>query len=82
MDALELFALFVLITLALAALGIAYFLGSLPGKIAVKRGHPQADAIRACGWLGLVTLGILWPVAFIWAYMKPLAPTLTKEELK
>ena len=24
-----------------------------------------------CGWLGLVTLGILWPIALIWSLIKP-----------
>ena len=23
------------------------------------------------GWLGLLTLGLLWPVALIWAYTRP-----------
>ena len=46
-------------------------LGALPGKIAESRSHPQADAIRVCGWLGLI-LGVLWLVALVWAYTKPL----------
>ena len=53
-------------------LGVGIFaalrLGALPGQIAAGRGHPQADAIRVAGWVGLVTLGLLWPLALIWAY--------------
>lgn len=46
-------------------------LGELPGKIATKRHHPQADAINVCGWFGVLTMGLLWPLAIIWAYTKP-----------
>lgn len=60
-------ALTFVLLLALAAIGIFVWLGSLPGSIAAKRGHPQAEAITACGWLGLIT-GVLWPIAFVWAF--------------
>jgi len=46
-------------------------LGALPGNIAQERNHPQSDAIRVCGWIGILTLGIGWPVALIWAYTRP-----------
>jgi hypothetical protein len=70
---LDYFALGILIVLAAAAVGAAAFLGALPGRIAGRRSHPQADAIRVCGWLGLLTLGLLWPVAMIWAFLRPVA---------
>ena len=31
-------------------------LGSLPGKIGQKRGHPQTAAITIASWLGIATL--------------------------
>ena len=40
-------------------------------RIAEKRGHPQAAAINVTSWLGIATLGVLWPLALIWAFMKP-----------
>jgi hypothetical protein len=43
-------------------------LGALPGKIAHRRGHPQADAVNAASWISFVTLGALWPLAFVWAF--------------
>ncbi len=46
-------------------------LGQLPGQIAKQRNHPQAAAINIAGWLGVATLGILWPLALIWAFLKP-----------
>ena len=45
---------------------VVYKLGSLPGSIARSRGHPQADAINICGWMGIITI-VLWPVAMVWA---------------
>jgi Protein of unknown function (DUF3302) len=71
MGALDVFALVVLIVIAVSLVGIAIVLAAMPGRIAAQRGHPQTDAIRICGWLGLLTLGILWPIALIWAYLKP-----------
>ena len=43
----------------------------LPEKIAERRGHPQADAIKTLCLLSLVFGGLLWPVAWLWAYSKP-----------
>ena len=71
MTFLDIFALFVLIVLVTAVVGIWVILGMMPGKIARQRNHPQAEAINVCGWLGVVTLGILLPLAFTWAHTKP-----------
>lgn len=71
---LSLLALVVMILLLVLAVVAAVLLGGLPGRIAQRRDHPQADAIRMCGWMGLLTLGILWPVAMTWAYLHPKVP--------
>ena len=42
----------------------------LPGEIARKRGHPQAEAIRICSLLGLIIFPF-WMFALLWAYMRP-----------
>ena len=68
---MELFALIVLVVLIISALAVWTFLGFLPGKIARDRRHPQADAISVCGWCGAITMGILSPIAFIWAFTNP-----------
>ncbi len=73
MTALDVFALFVLFVLLLTAVGVWVVLGMLPGRIARQRNHPQAQAISVCGWWGVITLGILMPLAFIWAYTNPQA---------
>jgi len=49
---------------------VLYKLGSLPGAIARKRNHPQADAISVCGWMGIITI-VLWPIAMVWAHVVP-----------
>ena len=68
---MDIFALIVLITLVLSASAIWVILGMLPGRIARQRNHPQADAIAICGWWGVITMGLLLPVAWIWAYTNP-----------
>ena len=70
MSALDAFALLVLLVLASAAVAAWVLLGVMPGKIARRRNHPQADAINVCGWWGVLTMGLLLPLAFIWAYTK------------
>ena len=61
-------ALFVIIFMICGAAAVIVALGSLPGKIARKRGHPWPDAVNVASWIGLAT-GIFWPIAFIWAYL-------------
>jgi hypothetical protein len=56
------FFLLVLVTAAIV------MIGSIPGKIALKRGHPWPEAVNTASWIGLAT-GVFWPVALIWAYL-------------
>lgn len=71
MSGLDFFALIVLLVLLGAGVFIWVVLGMLPGKIAHSRHHPQAEAINMCGWWGAFTMGLLMPLAFIWAYTNP-----------
>ena len=71
MTGLDLFALFVLLILFATAIVAWVILGMLPGRIARNRNHPQTEAINICGWVGALTMGILSPIAYIWAYTKP-----------
>lgn len=71
MDVLDIFTLVVITVLVAVAIVIVVVLGGLPGKIAGNREHPQGDAINVCGWIGILTLGILWPVALVWAFTRP-----------
>ena len=44
----------------------------LPEKIAEKRHHPQVEGITTLCLLSLVFGGLLWPLAWLWAYTKPI----------
>ncbi len=61
-------ALVFLVLILVTLIVVFVWLGSLPGAIATGRGHRHAEAVTACGWLGLIT-GILWPIALVWAFM-------------
>src|SRR4051812_7469008 len=43
----------------------------LPEKFAHQRNHPQRDAIQVLCLLSLVFGGLLWPIAWLWAFTKP-----------
>jgi hypothetical protein len=77
---LDWFALFVLLILAAAAVAAWGVLGMMPGRIARERKHPQSHAIAVCGWWGVITMGLLLPLAFIWAYTNPTPSKLEAEE--
>ena len=70
-DVLDAIAFLVFAVLITVATVIIVFLGQLPGRLARQRAHPQAAAINVAGWLGLATPGLLWPIAFIWAFVSP-----------
>ena len=73
MSAIDYFAWFVFITILVSAVVLFVALAQLPGKTAAARGHPQADAINIAGWLGmLLTAGVVWIFAMVWAYTRPL----------
>ena len=77
---LDIFVFIVMAVLLAAIAFIAVKLGALPGKIARSRNHPQAEAINVCAWLGLITLGLAWPIALIWAYTRPAQAAVADEE--
>lgn len=70
MSFLDVFALIILAVLLITAVAVIGVLGALPGRIARNRRHPQADAIAVGGWIGLLFLGVLWPLMLIWAYTR------------
>jgi heme/copper-type cytochrome/quinol oxidase subunit 2 len=64
-------ALFVLFVVPVVLIVLFWMVHVLPEKIAHKRHHPQLDAIKTLCLLSLVFGGLLWPIAWIWAYTKP-----------
>ena len=43
------------------------FVLGLPGRIAIARNHPDADAVNLMGWVGFVAV-VPWIKALIWAF--------------
>lgn len=64
-------AWFVVIFVPIGAIVLFWMVHVLPEKIAHKRHHPQRDAIHVLCLLSLGFGGLLWPIAWLWAYTKP-----------
>jgi Protein of unknown function (DUF3302) len=69
-------AIFVLFVVPVTLIVLFWMVHVLPEKIAHKRHHPQFEAIRTLCLLSLVFGGLLWPLAWIWAYTKPVVHKL------
>ena len=64
-------AIFILFIVPVVLIVLFWMVHILPEQIAHKRNHPQFEAIRTLCLLSLVFGGLLWPLAWIWAYSKP-----------
>jgi hypothetical protein len=63
------YATFATAALAAAATLLIYiWIAGLPGRIALARGHPEAEAVKLMGWAGLLPTVLPWIQAFIWAF--------------
>jgi hypothetical protein len=65
-------AWFVIIVMPIGGIVLFWLVHVLPEKIAHKRHHPQRDAIHTLCLLSLAFGGLLWPIAWLWAYTKPI----------
>jgi CBS domain containing-hemolysin-like protein len=61
----------VLIIAPIIGIAVFWLVHILPEKIAEQRQHPQAKAIQTLCLLSLAFGGLLWPLAWLWAYSKP-----------
>jgi len=57
----------VAMALGVAFLVVVVLILGLPGRIAIARKHPDADAINMMGWLGFLAV-VPWMQAFMWAF--------------
>jgi len=57
----------VLALLVLAGLLTVVWLAGLPGRIAIARKHPDAEAVKMMGYAGFLA-AVPWIQAFIWAF--------------
>lgn len=60
-----------LIVVPVVLIAVFWMVHILPEKIAHQRHHPQLDAIKTLCLLSLLFGGLLWPLAWLWAYTKP-----------
>ena len=69
----DILALVVLCVVPVVVIVLFWLVHVLPEKIAEKRHHPQVAGITTLCLLSLVFGGLLWPLAWLWAYTKPVA---------
>jgi hypothetical protein len=59
---------FAVLLLSIAAvLAVLLWLAGLPGRIAIARKHPDAEAVGLLGWAGFLPI-VPWIQAFVWAF--------------
>jgi hypothetical protein len=66
-DAWDYAALGSILALVIAGLTVAVFVMGLPGRIAIARKHPEAEAVNLMGWAGFLTV-VPWIKALGWAF--------------
>ena len=61
----------VLVIAPIIGITVFWLVHVMPEKIAHKKKHPQTHAIHCLCLLSLCFGGLLWPIAWLWAYTKP-----------
>ncbi len=64
-------AWFIICVVPIVGVVLFWLVHVMPEKIAHKRHHPQRDAIKTLCLLSLIFVGLLWPIAWLWAFVKP-----------
>ncbi|MCB4767406.1 DUF3302 domain-containing protein [Ancylobacter sp. Lp-2] len=77
---IDVFSAIVLVVAVASAIGVLLIIGAAPGHVARKRGHPWAQAVAVAGWVTLIFGFVLWPLAFVWAYVDIPARPAEKRE--
>ena len=76
-DALDSFAdvlsWIVILLVPAGAIALFWLVHVMPEKIAEKQHHPHKQSIKVLCILSLFFGGLLWPLAWLWAYTKPVA---------
>lgn len=57
----------VLLVAGVGMMVVLVLMAGLPGRIAIARNHPEAEAVRLMGYLGFLPV-LPWIQAFIWAF--------------
>jgi CBS domain containing-hemolysin-like protein len=69
--AADIVTIVVLIVVPVVVIAGFWYVHILPEKVAEARQHPQKEVINVICLLSLVFGGLLWPIAWIMAYSKP-----------
>jgi uncharacterized BrkB/YihY/UPF0761 family membrane protein len=69
MNVIDIFAWIVLVVLVGTLMAVFVALGTMPGRIARKRGHPWPEAVTVGSWATLICGFVFWPLVLIWAYV-------------
>jgi Protein of unknown function (DUF3302) len=56
-----------LVLLLVGVMLLFVFVMGLPGRIAIQRNHPHAEAVKIMGWSGFLAV-VPWIHAFMWAF--------------
>jgi CBS domain containing-hemolysin-like protein len=67
----DIMAIVVLVIVPVVAIVVFWLVHVLPERFAEQRHHPQAKAIQVLCLLSLVFGGLLWPIAWLWAFTRP-----------
>ena len=70
----------VVIIVPIVGITVFWILHIWPERVAEQKHHPQAPAIQALCLMSLVFGGLLWPLAMLWAYMKPMEFKLARDD--
>ena len=66
-DAWDYLALGCIFALIVAGLAVGVLVLGLPGRIAIARKHPEAEAVNLMGWAGFLAV-VPWIKALGWAF--------------
>ena len=61
------YATFLSLFVLVAGLGWLFLFLGLPGRIAIARNHPEAEAVYLMGWVGFLAV-VPWVQALGWAF--------------
>lgn len=68
----DIIAIVVLFVVPIVVIVVFWLVHVLPERFAEQRHHPQAKAIQVLCLLSLFFGGLLWPIAWLWAFTKPI----------
>ncbi|MGE9293944.1 MAG: DUF3302 domain-containing protein [Puniceicoccales bacterium] len=75
-------ALIILVLTPIMFIALFWMVHILPEKIAHKKNHPQKEAIKILVYMSLLFGGMLWPIAWVWTYLKSPRLKISQNEIR